>query len=265
MSTALATNDDAGSLTLQGGPRHSQWSLKRRIAAWLALVVAMTHSVVIALWIMPTNPIRDAVGNQRIAEYVQPFFEQNWSVFAPSPGVSDYNVVIRGFVGTPGQKGDVTEWVDPKKEAERHFTLRMAPSRMSIVARRIAGAMAVEISELSSEQVQLLRDDYFRTDVGQLGEQLEELVPGYESSQLLLQDRRLTTFATLIARARWGSRVSLVQYKIVSNFVPDYANRRESRYGSLEPPQTEFGWRAASEIDEESQQSFDDYVQDGFR
>ena len=74
---------------------------------WGLLTLALAHSAAVMLWIMPINPIRAAVGNERIANYVRPLFDQNWSVFAPSPGVSYCSLVVRAYVGDPDGGGEL--------------------------------------------------------------------------------------------------------------------------------------------------------------
>src|SRR5690625_6028180 len=48
-------------------------------------MVVLVHTAIVALWAGPSNPIKDAVGPQRVREYVNPVFEQNWNIFAPTP------------------------------------------------------------------------------------------------------------------------------------------------------------------------------------
>src|SRR5690625_6832254 len=47
-------------------------------------MVVLVHTAIVALWAGPSNPIKDAVGPQRVREYVNPVFEQNWNIFAPT-------------------------------------------------------------------------------------------------------------------------------------------------------------------------------------
>ncbi|MGO3175577.1 MAG: DUF5819 family protein, partial [Microbacterium gubbeenense] len=56
----------------------------RIIMCALALVTAW-HVFASFLWIAPWAPIRELVGQDRLASYMLPMLGQSWSVFAPEP------------------------------------------------------------------------------------------------------------------------------------------------------------------------------------
>lgn len=237
----------------------------RRVVVWVVLILAAAHSITVALWMMPSNPIRDAVGNENVAAYVKPFFDQNWSVFAPDPGTSDRSLFIRGYVGDPGSKrGELTDWLDVKNEADKHLPYDISPPRMRSIARRLAGSMTGEMNRLSDQQRRLVLANYATTSIDELARRLEEAVPGFNAEGYLFEESRLTTLSTLIARSVWGEDVSLVQFKIVANPVPSYEDRREITYGEVTSDEVRIGWRATPSVPDDVQDAFDDYVQDGF-
>jgi len=62
------------------------------------------------VWVMPTNPIRDAIGKERVEQYINNGilpFEQNWAVFAPTPRRAGESVQVRAQLG---DSGTTTEW-----------------------------------------------------------------------------------------------------------------------------------------------------------
>lgn len=64
---------------LQGIP------LGARLFAGLLVLVMAVHTVIIGVWVAPRTPIQDEIGSENVRFYVLPWFEQNWSIFAPTP------------------------------------------------------------------------------------------------------------------------------------------------------------------------------------
>ena len=74
---------------------------RRAVVVGIA-VIAVVHSVLVMVWVMPTNPIRDAIGADRVSRYINNGvvpFEQSWSVFAPTPRRGGENVQVRAYDG----------------------------------------------------------------------------------------------------------------------------------------------------------------------
>lgn len=57
-------------------------STARRGLIW---TLAAVHSILLMIWAMPDNPLRAAVGPDGLRSYINPYFEQSWSIFAPLP------------------------------------------------------------------------------------------------------------------------------------------------------------------------------------
>lgn len=87
----------------------------RKIAWWIACsvysLVFVAHFLITQLVNMPTNPIKleyyDVVN-----AYVNPFFTQNWSFFAPDPIANDLSMFVRGERRGPGGGLFLTPWYD---------------------------------------------------------------------------------------------------------------------------------------------------------
>ena len=47
-------------------------------------VILVVHSVIVALWLAPSSPIRQAVGDSRLSTYVDPYFQQGDQIVAVS-------------------------------------------------------------------------------------------------------------------------------------------------------------------------------------
>ena len=111
---------------------------RRAIVLGIAMVFAV-HSVLMMVWVMPTNPIRDTIGPGRVDAYVNNGvvpFEQSWSVFAPTPRRGGENVQVRAY---DGETGTTTDWYDITADEDERILHVPNPSRIHSVTRRLGG------------------------------------------------------------------------------------------------------------------------------
>ena len=222
---------------------------RRAVVAGVA-VLAAVHSVLVMVWVMPTNPIRDAIGADRVDGYINNGivpFEQSWSVFAPTPRRAGENVQVRAY---NGETGTTTEWFDITADEDEHILQVPNPSRVHAVTRRLGASANEQLADLANRQLDLVS-----SDVPSRREMLR-LLPDDDVDL----DEMLTRFGTMYAIARWGDGVTMVQIKIGHRRVPAFANR--SRADFLDVPFTyrTIGWRKALRGDAEAQAAFDGYV-----
>ena len=71
--------------------RRSDWV--RGAAGVIALVLSF-HFAATALWVSPAAPLYDALAPV-LNPYMQPFFQQGWSLFAPNPDRGDHTFLLR--------------------------------------------------------------------------------------------------------------------------------------------------------------------------
>lgn len=223
---------------------------RRAVVAGIA-VVAVVHSVLVMVWVMPTNPIRDAIGAGRVSRYINNGvvpFEQSWSVFAPTPRRAGENVQVRAY---DGETGTTTDWYDITADEDERIRHLPNPSRIHSVTRRLGGGANGLLADFSTAQIDLISSDTpsRREMVRRLPDDYVEL------------DEMLTRFGTMYAIARWGDSVSMVQIKVGHRRVPAFAKRH--RVDLLDVPYTyrTLGWRTALRGDAGAQEAFDDYVE----
>ena len=84
-----------------------------KIFASVVMLGIAIHTVLVATWVAPSNQISQAIGHDRLTNYIQPFFTQNWSIFAPNPWSTDVIFEVRAAVTDP-QTGEVatTDWAN---------------------------------------------------------------------------------------------------------------------------------------------------------
>lgn len=82
------------------------------VALGAAVLVAatLTHLGAVFLYIAPTNTISTAYEKQ-LNDWVYPYFEQDWKLFAPNPVSENYRVYARVRTGS-AQTGPVSAWYD---------------------------------------------------------------------------------------------------------------------------------------------------------
>lgn len=87
----------------------------RRIAWWILLIVGsavfVAHFAAVQMMNMPMNPVKLAL-YAPLDGYVNPYFSQNWSFFAPNPVSDDLSTMIRGESADSSGRMHVTPWFD---------------------------------------------------------------------------------------------------------------------------------------------------------
>jgi hypothetical protein len=238
---------------------------RRLVVLALALVV-MLHGVLVMIWVMPVNPFRDAVGQQRLSSYINPYFEQSWSVFAPTPRRGGENVRIRAYIGEPGAKnGTVTEWFDITTDEDARTKYLLNPSRFHSATRRLGGNINGAVGKFNAVQKRLVAASFVDTPRSEL----EKLIranntAGYgglvNADDYLRNDEMLTRFGTMYATARWGDGITMVQFLVGRRTVPAYALRNKIELEDVPFQYYPVGWRSVIKGEAQAQAAFDDYV-----
>jgi hypothetical protein len=222
---------------------------RRAIVLGIALVFVI-HSVLVMVWVMPTNPIRDAIGPGRVDAYVNNGvvpFEQSWSVFAPTPRRGGESVHVRAY---DGETGTTTGWYDITADEDERVLHVPNPSRIHSVTRRLGGEVNEQFPDLTDAQLELVS-----SDTPSRGELVRRL-----PNDLVRVDEMLTRFASMYAVARWGDRVSMVQVRVGHRSVPAYAKRDRVDFAAVPFTYRTIGWRKAVRGGAAAQAAFDGYV-----
>jgi hypothetical protein len=243
---------------------------RRRALVWVIALVAVAHSFLIMVWDMPANPIRDAVGQQRLANYITNDyfpFEQSWSVFAPTPRRGGENVVVRAFIGDPKTgEGKLTNWFDVTSNEDARIKYLVNPSRIHSATRRVGGNINAAMPKFSVQQQLLTRQNYVETSPGVLYQRLAKLnTTGAAGRENLIgyarNDNMLTRFLTMYATARWGKGITMIQFKIGHRSVPNYSRRHDENFLDVPFTYYTFGFRRAVPApNHDAQAAFDRYA-----
>ncbi len=223
---------------------------KRAMVFGIALVFA-GHSMLVMVWVMPTNPIRDAIGAGRVDAYINNGvvpLEQSWSVFAPTPRRGGESVHVRAY---DGETGTTTSWYDITADEDERILHVPNPSRIHTVTRRLGGEVNEQLPDLTEAQLKLISSD--TPSRGELVRRLPD--------DLARVDEMLTRFASMYAVARWGDHVSMVQVRVGHRSVPAYAKRHRVDFADVPVTYRTIGWREAVRGGGAAQAAFDGYVE----
>jgi hypothetical protein len=244
-------------------------SLSRRLWVVAIGVVFAVHTALITIWIQPTNPFRDAVGQDSLYTYINNKvlpFEQSWSVFAPTPRRGGENVKIRAYYGTPGKPDTrVTEWFDITADEDKRIKFLVNPSRFHSATRRLGGNINSTVGQFNDQQRLIIAGTLYTSPRSKLAGLLQQTntkgVAGQSAvKQYLQNDEMLTRYGTMYANARWGKGVTAVEFQVGHRSVPNYTKRNEQNF--LDVPFTYYrvGVRKAMPGNADAQAAFDGYV-----
>lgn len=241
----------------------------RRTVVLMVALVAIIHSFLVMLWVMPVNPIRDAVGNQRLTSYInnRAFpFEQSWSVFAPTPRRGGENVLIRAYLGDyKSDTGRLTEWFDITTNEDQRIKYLVNPSRFHSATRRLGGNVNSAVGSFTPLELKIVGANFVQTPRTTMIKQLAAantrgVVGEGDILSYARNDDMLTRFSTMYATARWGRGVSLIQYRVGHRSVPPYINRKDINFLDVPYSYYTFGLRKAMPGSAQAQAAFEAYV-----
>lgn len=100
--------------------RKSKVLVIEKITAFTLYLLLFIHFSLVGLTLLPSNPISH-VFKLQIRGYVDPFFTQNWNLFAPNPIASNQTLLIKF---TSYSQGDSisSKWLDIKEVVHKNRT-----------------------------------------------------------------------------------------------------------------------------------------------
>ncbi|AYY12374.1 hypothetical protein EF847_06295 [Actinobacteria bacterium YIM 96077] len=224
------------------------------IAGILSAAVA-AHLAATALFVGPDNAAKETF-EEPLDSYMLPFFQQNWSLFAPTPIRTERSMYVRGWFDDENH----TEWVNVTElELKAAIEHNLLPSRAGIATRRLATRIASHHSRINGDEQEVLTGHYHSNAWSRLRERLmeqEDRSSATRISYLLRYDRTMAAYATQFVYAWWGedAGVKYVQVKTVDQRAPAFANR----HGESEPKprEREFGRRPLIEFEGQDRDAF---------
>ena len=221
----------------------------RLLFVGVATLVALVQLGAVTLAAIPPNRYSDAVAPH--TTYLNPFFAQNWRLFAPNPVAEDRSVLFQGsYVAADGTTKQ-TAWVDWTAVELDLIHHRLIGGRAGYVTNKLYSPLGVRLGSLSQEQrkVSLATDDTKPPSWLELQRLLVQASDKPETVAIYLRYERATArLATDVLEARWpGRHFTAVRYSLHRQGVVPYAARHESakERAASRPPLVELdsGWR----------------------
>jgi hypothetical protein len=215
----------------------------------VAVVLVGLHLVSVTLAALPPNRYSDAARPQ--TAYLDPYFTQNWRLFAPSPVAEDHTVRFQGAYldadGTPATT-DWIDWTEVELDLVRH---RLVGGRAGYVTTKLTTPLRARAAALTPEQ----REVASRTSAeaplpfAELAVELEDAGGAARAAAVFLRyEQAAARLATDVLGARWPDvELTAVRYAIGRHRVVPFAARGGSaeQRAADRPAATEQvgGWR----------------------
>ncbi|MCD9197292.1 DUF5819 family protein [Aeromicrobium wangtongii] len=234
-------------------PRH-RWVVE------VLLALVAVHSVILALWLAPAGPLRDAVGGNRLASYVDPYFQQGRDVVGVGRHQVDDSFSVRAFVvPDDGGKGTATEWVDLTQLDARATRHDVTAQRARLVARRLATNLNLAMLDLNDAQRRIIGDLTAEDLPSGIRISLEKSGGDPAAVRVFQAYHQMATqFASLYAQAQWDGRVDRVQFRTGRRTVPPVAG--EASPDDVDAAMVSYGWRPTFRGSLEAREAFDSFV-----
>ncbi len=267
-SSGLADGEPADAGSGETGPPDEDATLAvERPGGWRSVLVlglaavVVIHTVLVALWLAPAGPVRDAAGPSRLAFYVNPYFQQSWDVLEPSAQQVDEALWVRARVRVGEDDLEQSDWVNVTQADLDATRLDVAPGRIRVAARRLATSLNGSYFELGEEGRRSVAASYAGKDPAALrGVLSDDGVRPAAIDRFARLDEMATRFASLYTQAGLEQRVVQVQYRVGRRTVPPREERADRRVADEEFALFNVGWRSVDRGSESAQAAFDDFV-----
>ena len=235
----------------------------QRVGVTVVGLVLVVHSVLLAMWLAPSSPVRDLVGQARLASYVDPYFQQSDQTVGVASNRVDESLSLRALVRPEGGgKPIVTDWIDVTRSETQAIRGNAGPARAHQIARRLATNVNFVLFSLTARQRGLIAATDADVPVARLQRQLQSGESNRREVQnFMAQDQMVTQFASLWLEATYPE-VELVgvQYRVGRRVVPDFDERDVATVRGTDFGYFNIGWRKATRPDPAARAAFADYV-----
>lgn len=252
----MAGGDGDGRRPAEAGRRDWRTHLVLTLA-----VLALVHSLLVALWLAPRGPVREVAGSSLLSSYVDPYFRQSWDLLEPSSQRVDEALWVRARVRVDEDTLTETPWLDVTRADLTRTRDDVAPARIHLAGRRLATNLNNAMFALGgSGRRAVLESTVGQSDGTLRAALLASGVRPVDATAYLDLDTMATRFASLYTQAYADQRVVQVQYRVARRTVPPHADRDEQRVASVPFEWFDAGWRVAVRGSADAQSAFDGYL-----
>jgi len=227
-------------------------------------VVALTHLVSVTFAAMPTNRWSEAA--QPLTGYLDPYFTQNWRLFAPNPISSDRKVEFQAEYTTAAGETEQSAWVDwtgVELDLVRH---RVVGGRAGYITNKMFTPLSSRYAALTTVQKAVADDDTAAADgLDALGKAMRQEAGSASAVELYLRyERAVVRLGSDVMAARLPDvTVTSVRYRIVSQVVVPFSARTddEEERARVRPAPTSrvSAWRPSDPGDADERRAVADF------
>ena len=236
-------------------------------SALLAMLcgLVLTHLVMVTFAAIPPNRYSDKL--ESTSSYLDPYFTQNWRLFAPNPVSADrsleFQFAYRDEAGDVVQS-DWVDWTSVELDLVRH---RIVGGRAGYVTNKMIEALSTTYRQLTTDQRNIAnrtRDDAPLSWRGLAGQLQTAGVTSDRLRSYLRYEEAAARLASDVASSRVrGREVVGVRYAVVLQGVTPYAERggseAEREAARPSPSRRLSGWRPPVDSSERERQVVADF------
>jgi hypothetical protein len=226
----------------------SRLSLRSFFIAAVVLLGGI-HAIAVTVVAVPTNRVSNAVAPH--VDYLQPYFAQNWRLFAPSPIAEDREIHFQGAYMDDAGKPRTTQWVNwtaVELDLIRH---RLVGGRAGYVTNKLYGPLMQRHRALTPVAQDAAESAAEPDEVTWPKVRASLLNAGATTTSVdawMAYEKATIRLGTAVLQAQWPDvEFSAVRYRLSSHPVTPYAARNgtEAERNAARPAPTlrEQGWR----------------------
>lgn len=178
---------------------------------------------------LPSNKVSAKLSST--TDYLNPYFTQNWRLFAPNPVADDRTLWFRGEYVVDGQT-KTTEWIDWTSVELDLVHHKIVGGRAGYITSKMVGTLNTRYFALSAEQRQLAADDRDTSLAGYAAFRERLIAAGGDPEPVGLYLRYETAIVRLGTSVLQGAHpdttFTAVRYRIVRQPVVPYNHRNLS-------------------------------------
>ncbi|MGZ5401619.1 MAG: DUF5819 family protein [Aeromicrobium sp.] len=229
------------------------------------VAVALFHAFSVTFAALPTNKVSDKLSST--TAYLDPYFAQNWRLFAPNPISDDRALWFRGeyVVGGKTMTTDWIDWTSVELDLVRH---KIVGGRAGVITTRMIGTLNTRFFALSLGQRQVAAGDR-EAGLGGYADFRKRLISAGGNPELVGLFLRYETGIVRLGTAALeaahpGTRFTAVGYRVVRRPVVPYNQRQltGAQREQVRPPEDirHSGWRKPIQSPEGGRRTIADFL-----
>ncbi|KQY58767.1 hypothetical protein ASD11_03785 [Aeromicrobium sp. Root495] len=227
----------------------------------LLAVLAVVHSVVIGLFLLPSGPVRSAAGSGLLSSYVDPYFEQSWDRLEPNEQQVDEALQIRVQLDTGEKKPVTTPWFDITRVENRALRRDVNPARMHDAARRLATNLNQVMFNIGKSGRDQVEADFVERSPDLVTAVLQAVDIDSKALRTYGVVETMTLrYTSLYAQSVYDRPIEAIQIRSGRRTAPERSAGKGARVTDLDFQWFSTGWRRLYRGSEDARKSFAAYT-----